>query len=159
MTAILIDPFTKTVEAWEPTGAWLDALRTVLDCVQVDSVLVQDHICLWFDNLGLLKKKDQRYWRFIDNEHRFAGRAVLTGIDDDGMPTPLPLPPDGAKGIDWCEGDYPGRVFEELVVEDTPLGPWPRVIRKVVWNHEDPVIAMPPPPEDPEGVAATDQPG
>jgi hypothetical protein len=141
MPALKINPHAKTVETWEPQGPWLDALREVIGCLQVDSVMVQDHICLWFDNLGLLKTKDQRYWRFSDNDHRFAGISILTAVDKDGMPSSLTVPPGDLKaGIDWCEGDEPDRVFEELVVTPTEFGPWPRVTRKVLWRVREPVF-------------------
>lgn len=139
-TVVVIDPFEKAVDnvtIAEGTPI-LDQFRDLLGCVQLDTAVVAAQMVLWVDNLGLLKGKSQRFWRFKDSTQRIAGRAILTRTDTDGMPMPLAVnPEDFAAGIDWCEGVFIERIIEELEADLSELGPYPRVVRKVLWGEEE----------------------
>ena len=134
--AFLIDPFTKTVTPWQPAGAFLPALRQTIGASQLDSIMVQDRICAWLDNFGMLVP-DQRFWRFKESPFPFAGRVIMTGVDQDGMPTDAG-PQDYAtiaSTIDWCEGLAVVAIREELRMTPTDQGPWPRVVRITEFNR------------------------
>ena len=134
--AFKIDPFTRTVTPWQPQGAFLPALRQTIGCTQLDSVMVQNRICAWVDNFGMLVP-DQRFWRFKESPFPFAGRVIMTGVDQDGMPTDAG-PQDFtaiAATIDWCEGLAVVAIREELRMTPTEEGPWPRIVRITEFNR------------------------
>lgn len=127
--ALRIDPTSQTVTAWQPEGNFLTALRATIGCSQLDSVMLQRGLALWLDNFGLLQLGAPLF-RFAGSTQRFAGIAVLTAVDADGMP--CDLPPDfdiAVLGLDWCPGEAVAAIREELQVVPTELGPWPRVTR------------------------------
>ncbi len=129
--AALIDPTTKTVTQWQPQGPFLPSLRATLACTQLDSIMVARGLCLWIDNFGLLQPRSALF-RFPDSTLRFAGKAVLTGVDPDGMPCDFAPGFDIAtlsSSLNWCPGESVKAIREELQVVATELGPWPRVMR------------------------------
>lgn len=165
--ALVIDPFTKTVRAWQPPPQtpFLEAVRSTLQTTQIDSMMVQKNLCAWCDNFGMLRG-EQRFFRFRESPYRFAGTVIFTGVDPDGMPC------DAGKqdldaiaaNIDWEEGLKVDSIREELRVQTTEAGPWPRVIRITEFNREPQVAAGGPqepydvrpvqsPLEDPESLS------
>jgi len=149
-TVVVIDPFEKTIEnvTIEEGRPLLDQFRDRIDAPQLDTMMVADHLVLWVDNLGLLKGQKQRFWRMRDSPLRIGGRAILTRTDQDGMPMPLAVKPDElARGIEWCEDVRVEKVVETLEVEHSRFGPFPRVVRQVVWGGPEPVIEEVPPIE------------
>jgi hypothetical protein len=142
-TVVVIDPFEREVRnvPLEEGRPFLDQLRELIEAPQLDTVPVARHMILWVDNLGLLKGKAQRFWRFKDSTQRVAGRGILTRTDEDGMPMPLAVDPAAlAIGLDWCEGVAVERIVENLEVEPSALGPVPRVVRQVLWAGPEPLI-------------------
>jgi hypothetical protein len=143
-TVVIIDPFDRTVlnVPLVEGRSFLDQIRELIGCVQLDTVPAADHVVLWVDNLGLLKGSAQRFWRFKDSAQRVAGRGILTRTDEDGMPMPMTVDPeDLQRGLDWCEGVSVERIVETLEVEPSRFGPVPRVIRQVIWAGPEPVVA------------------
>ncbi|MET0653672.1 MAG: hypothetical protein ABWY63_14270 [Hyphomicrobiaceae bacterium] len=134
--AVMIDPTTKTVTDWQPAGPFITAVRAAIGCQQIDSVLLSQGQCLWVDNLGLLQNS-QRFFRFKDSPWRWGGRAILTAVDEDGMPCDTgPVDLVGlASRIDWCEGVHVLSIQERLEATPTELGPWPRVVREPVFSE------------------------
>jgi hypothetical protein len=129
--AYLIDPKTQTLTPWQPEGNFLTALRNTLECTQLDSVMLQRGLTLWLDNFGMLQPGASLF-RFTASPQRFAGKAIITSVDPDGMPTDLPAGFDPAvivADIDWCPGEAVTSIREELTVVPTEMGPWPRVTR------------------------------
>jgi hypothetical protein len=140
---LVIDPFAKTVElhALQPGRSILDQIRDLVGCQLLTTIKPAPHTILWLDNLGLLKGEAQRFWRMKDSVVRFAGRTVLTAVDRDGMPLPVSLPIEAFRaGIDWCEGARIERLWEELHVEQTDMGPWPRVVPMVEFAGDPPIV-------------------
>lgn len=141
---VLIDPHAKTVElhGLDSGRSILDQIRELVGCQLLTTIKPAQKTILWLDNLGLLKGDSQRFWRMKDSPVRFAGRTVLTAVDEHGMPLPVSVDLDAfRRGIDWCEGTKIARVWEELHVEMHPeLGPWPRVIPQVEFAGEPPVV-------------------
>jgi hypothetical protein len=136
--AILVNPFDRSVAPWTPEGAFLDALRATLDCQQIDSMMIQKNLCIFVDNFGMLRA-NQAFFRFRDTRHRFAGKAVITGTDPDGMPCSWPEgTPDLVRAaLDWCDNCRVVAIDEHLQAEPTPFGMWPRVVRSVTFDPPD----------------------
>jgi hypothetical protein len=136
--AILVNPFDRSVAPWTPEGAFLDALRATLDCQQIDSMMIQKNLCIFVDNFGMLRPS-QAFFRFRDTRHRFAGKAVITGTDPDGMPCSWPEgTPDLVRAaLDWCDNCRVVAIDEHLQAEPTPFGMWPRVVRSVTFDPPD----------------------
>lgn len=141
---VVVDPFTKTVEnvPLEEGVPFLDQVRRIVGCQLLVTIKPGPQLVLWLDNLGFLKGDAQRFWRMRDSPIRIAGRTVMSGCDEDGMPLPLNVDPEAVlHGIDWCEGIRIERVREELqVTVDPEMGPWPRVIAKVDFSGPEPVV-------------------
>jgi len=140
---LVIDPFAKTVElhALQPGRSILDQIRDLVGCQLLTTIKPAPQTILWLDNLGLLKGEAQRFWRMRDSAVRFAGRTVMTGVDRDGMPLPVSLNVEVFRqAIDWCEGARIERLWEELHVEQTDMGPWPRVIPMVEFAGDPPRV-------------------
>lgn len=142
---VLIDPFAKKVEnvALDEGGhGLLNQIRDLIGCEHLTTEPMQPGITMWSDNLGMLKGAKQRFWRPRDTTRYIAGRAVLTGVDQDGMPIPLRL--DTAQveaSIDWSENARIERIVENLrALRHPELGPWPVIDREIIWAQDPPTI-------------------
>ncbi len=137
--ALVIDPYTKTVRPWQPPPQtpFLEAVRSTLQTTQIDSMMVQKNLCAWCDNFGMLRS-EQRFFRFKESPYRFAGTVIFTGVDQDGMPCDAGKQDLDAiaQNVDWEEGLKVDSIREELRVQPTEQGPWPRVIRITEFNRE-----------------------
>jgi hypothetical protein len=148
---ILIDPFQRRCElvALQPGRGIMAQIRDLVGAPFVVSVKPAPAVVLWVDHFGMLKGKDQRFWRIASsNAPPFSGRTVATGVDEDGMPTAVPeniTAADFEAGLDWCEGVSIKRVRQDLRVEHHPtLGPWPITEMVVEWEAEEQVVPDPP---------------
>lgn len=81
MRAILIDPFTRTIDAIE-TDASLDDLYKILHVDMITVVSFDREHAMILDDEGLLKgKEEQAYFWVKGAEQPFAGRGLIVGDD------------------------------------------------------------------------------
>lgn len=129
MQAILIDPFTETIEAVDYSGDWRD-ISTLLGCDLFATVYIDDEDTLYIDDEGLYVE-DQRYFKWKGYPQPLAGRGLVLGCTPDGDST------DSYKTVseiqdmvEWCpEGltveprfevigfDSPSEILEALGIE------------------------------------------
>ena len=80
--AILIDPFTETVEVVDYSGDWED-IGGLLECRYFDVVRIDDSETLYVDDEGLYEE-NQRFFRWDGYHSPLAGRALILGTDEEG---------------------------------------------------------------------------
>lgn len=134
MLAILIDPFTETIEVVDYSGDWRD-ISTLLGCDLFTTVYIDDEDTLYIDDEGLYVE-DQRYFKWKGYPQPLAGRGLVLGCTPDGDST------DSSKTIEqiqdmveWCpEGltvepsfevysyDSAVEVLEALGIDDYQTG-------------------------------------
>lgn len=85
MQAILIDPFTETIEVVDYSGDWRD-ISTLLDCDLFSTVYIDDEDTLYIDDEGLYVE-DQRYFKWEGYPQPLAGRGLVLGCTPDGDST------------------------------------------------------------------------
>ena len=85
MQAILIDPFTETIEVVDYSGDWRD-ISTLLGCELFTTVYIDDEDTLYIDDEGLYVE-DQRYFKWEGYPQPLAGRGLVLGCTPDGDST------------------------------------------------------------------------
>ena len=85
MQAILIDPFTETIEVVDYSGDWRD-ISTLLGCDLFATVYIDDEDTLYIDDEGLYVE-DQRYFKWEGYPQPLAGRGLVLGCTPDGDST------------------------------------------------------------------------
>lgn len=146
MPSFVVNPADQTVVAVEPEGDFLDAVRREIGAVQTAVVPVSGrHFAVWCDAMGLLKP-GRDFWRFSDSEHRFAGKCLITGLDDQGRPIPFG---DDTKAEDLHavlvfhpSSDLLAIVEHVVIAPDDDGKPVPAIAREVRWK-EQPEAAVP----------------
>lgn len=153
MVAFVVDPLTQTVTPVELNRE--DVLATAREQIgAVQIVCLADatnRFVVWIDNLGMLKP-ERAFWSFKDVPRRYAGRALITGLAEDGFPADLEPTGQEAKLaaiINWHPSDTLLRIDERIIIVDDPEGrPLPMVLHEPMWKD---VIAPPAPPaEEPQ---------
>lgn len=144
MTSFVVDPTAKTVVATEIEGEFLDAVRREVGAMQLQVVPVAEHrFAVWVDAMGLLKP-GRDFWRFSDAEFRFAGKSLITGLSEEGLPVPFPegaTAEDVQNGITWHSSDELLAIEEHVVVVSDEEGrPTPLIARHVRWKESPPIV-------------------
>lgn len=84
MRAILIDPFTKSVEEVTTNGK-LDDIYRLLNVELITTVTLSDTDALFLDDEGLfVPKEQQEYFHWTGSMQPFAGRGLILGADWEG---------------------------------------------------------------------------
>jgi hypothetical protein len=149
MRAILIDPYTRTIEAIELPIANDEATLKVLyqAIFHADHGIIQaldlgaDHD-LWIDEEGLLKPwEDQAFFQLLDHSP-IAGRGVILSHDDNGSCTPCLAPIEPVRrAVSWVDPhdvQVPAPTFCELDADLQPKGePQPLNGGPAVWTFEN----------------------
>lgn len=148
MHTLLINPDTSAVTVAEVEGDFLDAVRREIGAPTL--VVMANgaaRFAVWCDNLGILKP-GRAFWRFRDAEHRFAGRCLLSGIDEEGQPCSLPeaaTPETVGPNLIFYPPEVLISVTEKIVILPDEQGrPVPAVARLAQWA-EDPALPAEPP--------------
>jgi len=81
MRAILIDPFTQTIEEVDYSGDYKD-IYTLIQCELFSTVYCLEDT-LFVDDEGLYVK-DQRYFKVAGYPQPLAGRGLLLGTNEEG---------------------------------------------------------------------------
>ena len=83
MLALLIDPFTRTLQAIDLEGSKPNDVRKILDVTsfEIQPMGDENHLIL---GLGLHEKPGMRFWAFQGGEP-IAGRALIRGNSRDGL--------------------------------------------------------------------------
>jgi hypothetical protein len=147
MDVFLIDPLARTVSRATADGEdLLGGVSLLIEARALAVLPIAQAFALFVDSVGLLRE-GAGYWRWKDGEDRFAGKAVLTLIGENGLPAPIPedFAAEGvAEGIVWCAPDELERIEQTLVAVTTPEGRFvPTIQRRPVWRA--PVAPEPPP--------------
>ena len=82
MRAILIDPFTQTIEEVDYSGDYKD-IYALIDCEIFSTLYVDRMDTLYIDDEGLYVE-DQRYFKIGLRGQPLAGKALVLGTDDNG---------------------------------------------------------------------------
>jgi hypothetical protein len=77
MLAILIDPFTETIEVVDYSGDWQD-ISTLLECSLFTTIDLGDSDTLYVDDEGLYVE-DQRFFNLEGYPQPLAGRGLVLG--------------------------------------------------------------------------------
>lgn len=85
MEAILIDPYTQTIEAIEYSGDWRD-IKTLLGCELFTTVYTEMADTIYVDDEGLYVE-NQRFFKLKGYPQPLAGRGLVLGTTDDGDST------------------------------------------------------------------------
>lgn len=140
MAAFLIDPFTQTFEdveaSFDPAVPFLDTMRKVVGAHQLAIMGIADNrLALVIDNFGLLKR-EQAYWRFVGDDNKLAGKAVMFAVDHNtGALAPIrPEAIDELRaGIVFCPDASLIRVEEVILTEP---GKAPFIARIPVYSDD-----------------------
>lgn len=129
MQAILIDPFTETIEAVDYSGDYKD-IYALLGCALFTTVYTEMADTIYVDDEGLYVE-DQRYFKLKGYPQPLAGRGLVLGSTDDGDSTDCVSSLQDIQDIvEWCpEGltveprfevigfDSPSEILEALGIE------------------------------------------
>lgn len=129
MQAILIDPFTETIEAVDYSGDYKD-IYALLGCDLFTTVYTEMADTIYVDDEGLYVE-DQRYFKLKGYPQPLAGRGLVLGSTDDGDSTDCVSSLQDIQDIvEWCpEGltveprfevigfDSPSEILEALGIE------------------------------------------
>jgi len=85
MKAILINPFDQTIKETEYTGDYRE-IYSLVDCRTFDCVRLTPHEDMYIDDEGLLID-NQRYFRMLEIDANYGGKALLLSHDDEGETT------------------------------------------------------------------------
>jgi len=85
MQAILIDPYTQTIEVVDYSGDWRD-IKTLLGCELFTTVYISDEDSIYVDDEGLYVE-DQRFFKLKGYPQPLAGRGLVIGTDEEGNST------------------------------------------------------------------------
>lgn len=129
MQAILIDPFTETIEEVDYSGDYKD-IYALLGCDLFTTVYTEMADTIYVDDEGLYVE-DQRYFKLKGYPQPLAGRGLVLGCTDDGDSTDCVSSLQDIQDIvEWCpEGltveprfevigfDSPSEILEALGIE------------------------------------------
>jgi hypothetical protein len=154
MGVFVIDPATQEIRIVEVEGLdFLDFVRREISAPQVAVLPVADNrFAVWCDSMGMLKT-GRAFWRFTDNEYRFAGRCIITAINpDNGMMANFDetFTVEGLRdAVTFHPSDDLIRIKEEVViVRDAEGRPTPAIARRAQWREEPAAAPVEPPAED-----------
>jgi hypothetical protein len=85
MQAILIDPYTETIEVVDYSGDWRD-IKTLLGCELFTTVYLDDVDTIYVDDEGLYAE-DQKFFKLKGYPQPLAGRGLVLGSTEDGDST------------------------------------------------------------------------
>lgn len=103
MKAIMIDPFTQTIEEVEYSGNYKD-LYDLLGCHLFTTVYLDDMNLdtLYVDDEGLYVE-NQMFFKIAGFPQPLAGRGILLGTDDEGDSISCESTVEGIKAlVEWC---------------------------------------------------------
>lgn len=101
MLAILIDPFTETIEVVDYSGDWQD-ISTLLECSLFTTIDLSDSDTLYVDDEGLYVE-DQRFFNLEGYPQPLAGRGLVLGYTPDGDSTDSSLTVSQVQDmVSWC---------------------------------------------------------
>jgi hypothetical protein len=104
MKAVLICPYTKTIEDVEYSGDYKD-LYALLGCGLFTTVYLDgaNLDTLFVDDEGLYVES-QKFFKIAGYEQPLAGRGILLGTDAEGESTDCASTAEGVKSIvEWCD--------------------------------------------------------
>ena len=112
MLAILIDPFTETIEMVDYSGDWED-ISALIGCSLFTTIDLGDSDTLYVDDEGLYVK-NQRFFNLKGYPQPLAGRGLVLGYTLDGDSTDSSLTVSQVQDmVSWCpEGLTVERGFE-----------------------------------------------
>lgn len=101
MLAILIDPFTETIEVVDYSGDWQD-ISTLLECSLFTTIDLDENNTLYVDDEGLYVE-DQRFFNLEGYPQPLAGRGLVLGYTPDGDSTDSSLTISQVQDmVSWC---------------------------------------------------------
>ena len=118
MQAILIDPYTQTIEVVEYSGDYKD-ISAMLGCDLFTTVYTEMADTIYVDDEGLYVE-DQRYFNIKGYPQPLAGRGLVLGSTDDGDSTDcVSSLQDILDIVEFCpEGTHVEPVMTVLPLED-----------------------------------------
>jgi hypothetical protein len=118
MQAILIDPFTETIEVVDYSGDWRD-ISAMLGCDLFTTVYTEMADTIYVDDEGLYVE-DQRYFKLKGHPQPLAGKGLVLGSTDDGDSTDcVSSLQDILDIVEFCpEGTHVEPVMTVLPIED-----------------------------------------
>lgn len=118
MQAILIDPFTQTIEAVDYSGKYED-IYTLLGCDLFTTVYTEMADTIYVDDEGLYVK-DQKFFKLKGYPQPLAGRGLVLGSTDDGDSTDCVSTVEDIQDIvEWCaDGTTVEPRFEVIGFDD-----------------------------------------
>ena len=106
MQAILIDPFTETIELVDYSGDYKD-IYTLLECDLFATVYIDDCDTIYVDDEGLYQEP-QRFFQYKGMPQPLAGRGLILGTDEEGDSTDCLLTVEQVRDmVTWCADDMP----------------------------------------------------
>ena len=101
MLAILIDPFTETIEMVDYSGDWED-ISALIGCSLFTTIDLGDSDTLYVDDEGLYVK-NQRFFNLKGYPQPLAGRGLVLGYTLDGDSTDSSLTVSQVQDmVSWC---------------------------------------------------------
>ena len=101
MLAILIDPFTETIEMEDYSGDWED-ISALIGCSLFTTIDLGDSDTLYVDDEGLYVK-NQRFFNLKGYPQPLAGRGLVLGYTLDGDSTDSSLTVSQVQDmVSWC---------------------------------------------------------
>lgn len=101
MQAILIDPYTETIEEVEYSGDYKD-ISALLGCDLFTCVYIDNYDTLYVDDEGLYVD-DQKYFKMKGYDQPLAGRGLILGSSDDGNTTDCVADVKHIQDmVEWC---------------------------------------------------------
>ena len=101
MLAILIDPFTETIEMVDYSGDWED-ISALIGCSLFTTINLGDSDTLCVDDEGLYVK-NQRFFNLKGYPQPLAGRGLVLGYTLDGDSTDSSLTVSQVQDmVSWC---------------------------------------------------------
>lgn len=115
MKAILINPFDETVKEVEYTGDYREIYH-LINCRTFDCVRLTPHEDMYIDDEGLLIN-NQRYFRMVEIDANYAGKALLLSHDDEGETTATNWTLQDVKDmIEWLPEGHIEQPYMEFTV-------------------------------------------
>ena len=121
MQAILIDPYTQTIEEVEYSGDWRD-IKTLLGCELFTTVYLDDVDSIYVDDEGLYVE-DQKFFKLQGYPQPLAGRGLVLGSTEDGDSADCETTIEQVREmITWCpEGTHVEPVMTVFPPDDDDI--------------------------------------
>jgi hypothetical protein len=115
MRAVLIDPFTKTVQQIETPGDLRDIYKAI-QCDTIDAAYLTDgKHCIYVDDNGLTyTDKVLPVFRWQGYDQPLAGRGLLMGYNKAGANCDCDIP----VGVVWSHVTFPALVIDEITTHE-----------------------------------------